>query len=312
MDNRSFTPIIVAAYYILLLIVAGVGSFQFDWFNGPTALAVILVIAPIAMLLSRNNSADGRGDDSTMAREIRHMANSIETLTQESGLSEAAKRVLHRREERTLLCKSIEQDITDKDWNAAMVLVKELAERFGYRADAEQFRSRIERARAQTLSNEVESAIERLNTLILERQWPEAFAEAASIQRLFPESPSVDGLHQLVQNAKEKYKLELEREFLEAAQREENDKAMDLLRTLDSYLSEDEAEHFREVARGVIGRAKDNLGVRFKLLVQDKSWDKALEVAEEILEEFPNSKMADEIRNMIDVVRDRASQMSRI
>ena len=295
---------------VALLVASVVVTAQSGWLNGPAATAIILALAPIAIILAKP-SDDASSSNSEFAREIRHMANSIETLTQESGLSEAAKRVLHRRQERDLLCKAIEQDITDKDWNAAMILVKELAERFGYRADAESFRTRIERARAETLSSEVEDATTRLKSMVKHQQWGDAFAEAASIQRLFPESPRVDGLHQLVASAKEKFKLNLEREFLEAAQREESTKAMDLLRELDSYLTESEAEHFREVARGVIGKAKDNLGVRFKLLVQDKSWDKALEVAEEILVEFPNSKMAEEIHNMIDVLRQRATHMSR-
>ncbi|MFG0256383.1 MAG: hypothetical protein ACF8GE_00600 [Phycisphaerales bacterium JB043] len=312
MNTRST---IVLIYYLLIL-SAVIGVYlTLDWFDAPiaiTVIAVVLVIAPLAILIAIGSSSDQFDESSELAREVRHMANSIETLTQESGLSEAAKRVLHRRQERDLLCKAIEQDITDKDWNAAMVLVKELAERFGYRVDAEQFRGRIERARAETLSQEVESAISNLRQIIDEQRWTDAFAEAASIQRLYPESPRVDGLQQLVASAKERRKLDLEREFLEAAQREETDRAMELLKNLDHYLTEDEAAHFREVARGVIGRAKENLGVRFKLLVQDKSWNKALEVAEEILEEFPNSRMADEIRDMIDTLRSNAAQIRHI
>ncbi|MHC4975615.1 MAG: hypothetical protein ACYTF7_03300 [Planctomycetota bacterium] len=304
---------LILTYYIVLLIAAVALSMSIEWFNAGIAITVILVITPLAILMATRQSGGGAVDSgSELAREVRHMANSIETLTQESGLSEAAKRVLHRRQERDLLCKAIEQDITDKDWNAAMVLVKELAERFGYRADAEQFRGRIERARAETLSQEVESAISRLKEILEDQRWTDAFAEAASIQRLFPESPRVDGLQQLVAGAKERRKMDLEREFLEAAQREETDRAMELLKSLDGYLTEDEAEHFREVARGVIGRAKENLGVRFKLLVQDKNWNKALEVAEEILDEFPNSRMADEIRGMIDTLRNNAAQMRQI
>ena len=40
--------------------------------------------------------------------------------------------------------RAIEEDMATGEWDAAMVLVRELAERFGYRADAEEFRARIE------------------------------------------------------------------------------------------------------------------------------------------------------------------------
>ena len=70
------------------------------------------------------------------------------------------------------------------------------------------------------------------------------------------------------------------------------------------------AEQFREVARGVIGKARDNLGVRFKLLVQDKSWGEALVVGEQIIENFPNSRMAGEVREMLDTLRERSGRQT--
>ncbi|MEC9372443.1 MAG: hypothetical protein VYC34_01305, partial [Planctomycetota bacterium] len=238
------------------------------------------------------------------------LADAINTMTQEAGLSDAAKRVLHRRQERELLRREIERDIADEDWDAAMVLVKELAERFGYRMDAEEFRARIERARAENLDRNVSQAITRLDQLIGAGRWTDAYAEAARITRLFPESHLVENLRQRVDGARERYKVELERRFLLAAERDEIDEAMHLLKELDVYLTEAEAEQFREVARGVIGKARDNLGVRFKLAIQDRNWIGAVEFGERIMQDFPNTRMSQEVRGMIDMLRSRAAEMS--
>lgn len=250
----------------------------------------------------REQSPTPRGE----GRKIDRLAAAIEEMVQEGGLSESAKRVLHRRTERELLRRAIEQDIRDEDWQAAMVLIRELAERFGYRADAEEFRARVERARAESLDRHVEGAIQKFEALLEQRRWTDAYAEAARIQQLYPDSPRVDGLRERVDEARQRFKRDLERRFLHAAQRDEVDRAMDLLKEMDAYLSEEEAEPLREVARGVIGKARENLGARFKLLIEDKEWAEAARVGERIIQEFPNTRMAQEVHSMMDFLRERA------
>ncbi|TVQ31217.1 MAG: hypothetical protein EA376_10110 [Phycisphaeraceae bacterium] len=274
---------------------------------GFVGLIITIALLPIGL---RSGSGEPTGAENAMGERLDRVATAIETMTSEAGLSDAAKRVLHRRHERELLRREIQRDIADGDWDAAMILVKELAERFGYRIDAEEFRGRIERARAETLDRSVAGAIENLDGMIRDRRWADAYAEAARVARLFPDSPRVEGLRQRVDESRQRYKIDLERRFLMAAEREEVETAMDLLKELDIYLTEEEAEPFREVARGVIGKARDNLGVRFKLAIQDKNWHNALEVGERIMADFPNTRMAEEVRGMIDSIRTRVSQMS--
>jgi hypothetical protein len=291
-------------FYLLLVAGCLVVMVTMPDFRGEAFLGLIvsLALAPIGL----RGSAEAEGSMTELADQVHEMSEAIHEMVNEAGLSEAAKRVIHRRQERDLLCRAIEQDITDHDWDAAMILVKELAERFGYRKDAEGFRARIERGRAETYEEAVTRELASLDERLENKQWIAATEEAARIQRLYPDSPRVENLLERVDRAHNRYKLDLERRFLHAAQREETEQAMELLRELDHYLSEEEAAQFREVARGVIGKARDNLGVRFKLLVQDKAWSEALTVGEEIIREFPNSRMAGEVRQMLDVLRERS------
>lgn len=274
-------------------------------FYSALACVLVLAMAPIGVfsvfrtiLHFRGRTSDGRIDA---------LIRAIDGMCREQGLSEGAKRVLHRREERELLRRAIEQDISAEDWDAAMVLVKELAERFGYRADAEEFRARVERVRAQNLDRKVIEALAKLDDMIRNRQWAEAYSEAARIHRLYPDSHRVDGLRERVDEARKRYRKELERKFLLAAQRDEVDTAMGLLKELDQYLTPAEGEQFQEVARGVISKSRENLGVRFKLMVQDHQWSEAIDVGEKIIAEFPNTRMAQEVRDLLPVLRDRAA-----
>ena len=91
------------------------------------------------------------------------------------------------------------------------------------------------------------------------------------------------------------------------AEQDHTDEAMELLKEMDGYLTEAEAEPFREVARGVIGKARENLGLQFKVAVQDRQWATAAAVGRRIVREFPNTRMAQEVRGMLDGILSRAN-----
>lgn len=272
---------------------------------GLLGLVIVATTAPIAMLMSARREesfAEKRTVDELV--QIRRV---LESTREESVLSDDARRAINRRRERELLRRAIEEDIASQDWEAAMLLCTELAERFGYRQDAEEARARIEAARYEYVMQSVNSALTRVDGLIMQRKWEEATTEARRIGRLYRELPRAAGLERRVDQAREMYKADLERRFLTAAQEDRVDDAMQILKELDAYLTESEAAPFREVARGVIGKARDNLGAHFKLAVKDRNWTVALEVGQRILRDFPNSRMADEVRQLIDAVRERAN-----
>jgi len=287
---------------------------------GALAIVLVLAVAPISFASvsgvgvgsggrSAGHPVDGSDGSDPLLAEMVRLRGAVERLHEHQALSDDARRVLNRSRERDLLVGAIEEDITSEDWDAAVVLCNELANRFGYREDAEQFRLRVEQARAQTRDRNVAAAIAALDGLIVQRRWDHGVAHAESIQRLYPDSSRAAGLRQRVENARDRYKTDLERRFLHAAQGENPDEAMSLLKELDAYLTEGEAEPFRELARGVIGKARENLGASFKLAVRDHRWRDAASFGERIIAEFPNSRMAEEVRSMIGGVRERAARV---
>jgi hypothetical protein len=303
-------PVLWAGGAALLLSVAMIA---YGWSLDPRSWAlvaaggvgVVITILAVALggLLAGRAAVGSSG--AAAAAELRDLARAIENLAEQQSLSEEACRVLNRRRDRELLRRAIEEDIAAEDWDAAMVLVKELAERFGYRTEAEEFRQRIEQARFETVQRRVNEGIASLEALVEQRRWDQALVEAGRIGRLYPDSPRVEGLRHRVEHARQLYKADLERRFLMAAEESRIDDAMSLLRELDAYLTEAEAEPFREVARGVIGKARENLGAQFKLAVHDRRWSRAAEIGERIIEQFPNSRMAHEVRGLLDSIRSR-------
>jgi len=222
-------------------------------------------------------------------------------------LSETAKKVAFRREDVSLLHRTIRQDIAEHDFNAAMVLVEALGSFYGQLPEAEAFREEIRKMRAADQEAQVEAGVLEMDRILARHDFTGARREADRLTRLYPDAQGADGLHEWVDRAKAQYKLDLEADFIEAKDRGEIDKALDLMTRLDKMLTPAEAEPFREAAREVFAKKRDNLGLQFKLAVHDKEWNTAVEVGEEIMGKFPNSRMADEVRELIGVLRGNAA-----
>ena len=292
--------IVYAAALALSVHLAMTGEYRL----GAGGALLVLTMAPIAFSFALGGS---RRQHKALLQRVEELTHAVRIFTDHAALSDDARRVLSRGNDRALLTQAIEEDVAAGNLDAAMILVNELADRFGFRDEAEQHRRRIEAMRSETNERRITDAIQYLDGLILQRRWDEAFADASRLLRLYPDSQRVFGLRGRIERAQRSHRDELERRFLVAAQEDRTDEALGLLRELDAHLSPAEAEPLRELARGVIGKAKENLGASFRLAVQDRRWTEAASIGERIIAQFPNTRMAAEIRDVIDGIRQRAT-----
>jgi hypothetical protein len=294
------------------LAVAALGLFLFGAIEGDRGaqgvglLGLILVGLGLALALQIEElgRGDGRGQPDAWRRRMEQL---VETIREHSMLSDTAKRALFRGRELELLRKLIEEDLGRGEYHAALRLCDDMAELFGYREEAESFRSRINRSRHADYQAQVGGAMEELAALLAQRDWPRAHEMAARIRRLFPEAHVQQEVDARMARVRLEHKEELERAFLDAAQREDVELAMKYLRQLDRYITSEESGRLQEIAQDVVTKHKSNLGVQFKLAVNDHRWVDAARIGDAIMNEFPNSKMAGEVKAMIDVLRTRAS-----
>ncbi len=83
------------------------------------------------------------------------------------------------------------------------------------------------------------------------------------------------------------------------------------LRELDTYLTPTEGLALKESASSVFRTKLHNLGVQFALAVTEKKWAGALEAGQQIVRDFPNSRMSHEIRSKMDILQARARQTAK-
>jgi len=173
---------------------------------------------------------------------------------------------------------------------------------------ARELREEINSIRHHAVQSELEDAIATFDSHLDQRNWGGAFAEAARIRERFPGTELIRDLEQRALAAREQHKAELRARFTDAAERDRIDEALSLMKELDRYLSREEGEQFAPLAQRVITRHRERLSGEFRQAVQERRWADASRTGEVIIRDYPNTKMADEVRSMIDLIRTRATQ----
>ncbi len=274
--------------------------------SGLVGILMAFAAFPLACLLATQSTSDGsvdrRGVSSPATERL------LQQIHDNTMLSDNAKRVLFRDRELSLLRSAIEEDIAHGDYNASLTLCDEMANLFGYREEAEAFRQRIQQAGQASFESKIRAAIAEFDGVLATRDWAKAHREAGRIKRLYPSHPLVQDIDQRILHARDEHKRELEAQFMEAAAREDVELSMSLLKHLDRYLTREEAERFGPMAQGIVIKHRERLSTQFKQAVNDHRWSEASQIGDLIIAEYPNTKMADEVRSMIDALRVRASQ----
>lgn len=279
---------------IVLLALSGIAGF---------VSLVMLVVGMVQLAICR--AAQVRAGAAAPADE---MVSLLRSMNDRMLLSDQAKRIAYRERDREAMRQAVIEDLEKRDYDAALALVNEMIEAYGLHSEASQLRHDIMEAQSRQHQAAVDEAMQRIDQIISRHDWDAAKREANALVRRYPNEARVVELPERIEQARIDRKHELEREFLRAAQRDQFDHAMDVLTELDRYLDPGEAERYRETAREVIGQRRQNIGMRFKLSVHDHDFVSALNVGQQIINEFPNTKMAEEVRQMMPVLRQRATE----
>jgi hypothetical protein len=242
---------------------------------------VVLVGGAVAAAATLPRPAPPADHLASLRDKVDELTDTVREMAAHNALSADARRVLFRKQERDLLAQAIEEDIAESHWDAAAVLVNELESRLGYTAEAATFRARIASLRAPS-------------------PLPEGGAGGGLSSVITVTTPTP------LDTARPATKQELERRFMAAANEGRAEAAMSILAELDEYLTPEEGEPLREIARGVIAKTRDAMGEQFKAAVQGKRWHEAVSVGEQIVARFPNTRMASEVRDVMDALKARA------
>jgi hypothetical protein len=274
---------------------------------GLVQLAIAAALQPITLIIFRNIS-DGRYRFDQLLSAVEQQKILMESLKETASLSDASKQIAFRQKDREALRAAIQEDLQRGDTDSALQLVGEMERRFGSKRETETLRDQIETGQRDAITRQVRDAVEHIDQTLGRFDWSAAQREAEKLVRQLPNHPDVRRLPERVQTAKDAHKRELLKQWKDAVARDDVDRSVELLKHLDQYISPSEAEAYKEAARDVFKKKLQQLGVQFALHAHDKNHIEAFRIAQQIVEEFPNSRMAAELKERMDILAERAHQ----
>jgi hypothetical protein len=266
-------------------------------------IIMIIKLIGISELLENTQSGMMR---ITEAQEKNRAA--LEELKENMRLSESAKAIVYREADTIAIRELVFNKLQDKNIDAANLIINELAATSQYKQLAEQLRKQTDSFLGAGDQGQQNQLIANIEQLFSKYEWAKASVQIENLIKAFPDSERAKQMRQELVDKKAERKKMLLNLWDDAVKREATDRSLEILRELDAYLTPNEGLALQEAARDVFRNKLHNIGVQFSIAVSGKQWEKALDAGERIIREFPNSKMAQEIREKLEVLKERVRE----
>jgi hypothetical protein len=319
--KRTLPPFnwIYVVAIVLALATLGCGIYQVvtdqeGWaMVGAGCLGLVAVLAswPITLCLHDARCSRAGEREATMQpliERIDQMSILINTISEQQLLSDRAKSIAYRVKDREAVRRAISEEMAKQDWEAALVLADEIERGFGYRGEAARVRAEIDQRRQENVRRQINDVMGTIDRHTRAEQWSAALREAERLMQMFPDNEQVRSLPVEIENRRQAHKRQLLSSWTDAVARHDVDGSIEILKQLDTYLTPSEAESMQETARSVFKEKLNNLGKQFGAAVQDRRWVEAIRIGETVIREFPNSRIAQEVRENMDSLRQRAAE----
>ena len=269
--------------------------------------ALVFISALLTMLSRIFKILDALRDNSAKLEEVtkalENISSDLVQINHSTRVSDAAKAIAFRDADIQTLREAVFDKLQQQDFNAAEEIINEIAKRPEYKELAEQLRIQTKRYHDSTDQERLNQVIAHINKLLDECQWARASAQIEGLIKAHPDNEQAKAMRQVLLDKKQERKRVLLAAWDDAIQRQETDRSLDILKELDQYLTPNEGLALQEAARDVFRTKLHNLGVQFAISVTEKRWVNALEIGQNIITDFPNSKMSEEIRGKLDVLK---------
>lgn len=280
--------------------VSGVRNLVFLLGSLTFLAALLAVLSRVSGIVNAMRENSAQMQEATKALEsIRH---SLSEINHSTRVSDTVKAIAFRDADRQSLREAVFDKLKQKDFDGAYEIIDEISTHSEYRDLSRELRRQVDDYRDATEDERIDQAIAHIETLFASAHWAKASIQIESLIKTHPQSEKAKSMRQALVDQKEQRKRALLAAWDDAVKRQETDRSLEILRELDMYLTPNEGLALQEAARDVFKTKLHNLGVQFAMAVADKQWAGALDVGQEIIRKFPNSRMSGEIREKLSVL----------
>lgn len=328
MDHRklpSFTWIYIVAFLVVLaaatrgwLLLHNSAGSSAELQTGAALLAAgclglvaILVTLPIALnLIATRKSLHRHQHDlmTSLGDRLQGISVLMNLISEQQLLSDRAKAIAFREKDHDALHRAVREEIGRHNWEVAHLLANDIESQFGYKQEADAFRAQIVAQRGEVQRRQLAELVGPVDRHIKAEAWGAALQEAQQIMERFPDDEHVQRLPEEIEARRQQRKQQLRDSWQEAINRHDVDGSIEILKKLDLYLTPAEADSMQEIARNVFKEKREALRIRFAQAVKDNRIADAIRLGDEIMTDFPNTRMAQEVREMMDALRQRITE----
>lgn len=319
MEQRKL-PSFTWVYLILIalsLVLVVVGAFHqkpgTDWTVialGILGLIIVGAAWPLSEVLAGERAEPGAEQQSmnVIAERLEQISVLMNAISDQQLLSDRAKAVAYREKDREAIRRAIQEELARQDWDAATALANDIESEFGYKEEANRFREEIRNRRQDAVRKQIQEVVAVIDRHTRSEQWNGALREAERLMGMFPDNEQVKNLPVEIDARRQAHKKQLLDSWNDAVARHDVDGSIEILKQLDTYLTPAEAEGMQETARQVFKEKLNLLSKQFSDAVRDHKWVEAMRVGEAISREFPNTRIAQEVREKMETLRQRANE----
>ena len=307
--------ILIALLAVIGIVCSLVSTIRDNETLGAVGLTVMIVafwVAFFAFLLSSRESIRSIKDNGdrldNVAEMINRNNNLLSQIAQASKLGDAAKSIAFRDAERTELAEAVIAKLHAHEFEATSAMISAMERKTEYQSLAVQLRDTAQKYRNATEKERIRQAVNHILQLGREHRWTQAYRAADNLIKAYPYSEEAKAVRGKLKQVRDARKKELLALWDEAVLAKDTDRSLEILKELDLYLTPSEGLALQDAASSVFKMKLHNLGVRFSLAVTENHWHHALETGQQIMRDFPNSRMAHEIRGKLDILELRAKQ----
>jgi len=272
-------------------------------------LLAALLTLPVALNLVAARKAALEHQEEIMealGERLQSIAVLMNLISEQQLISDRAKGVVFREKDREAVRRAVQEEIGRQDWEAALNLANDIEASFGYKQEADRFREEIHAKLEEVQRRRMAEMTAPIDRYVQAEAWGAALQEAQKLMAQHPNDAQVQRLPEEIENRRQMRKQQLRASWDEAVVRHDVDGSIEILKHLDLYLTPAEADSMQEIARNVFKEKREALRVRFALAVQDHNWAEAIRLGDEIINDFPNTRIAQEVREKMEALRKRA------
>lgn len=264
-------------------------------------VALLTILSQISGIAGALRDSSAKMEEATKALD--NIRNGLQQINHSTRISEPVKAIAFRDEDRQSLREAVFEKLKQKDFDGAYEIIDEISIHSGYRTLATEMRIQVDTYRNATEEERIDQAIDHIEMLFRSCRWAKASIQTEALVREHPHSEKAGAMRQQLIDRKAERKKILLAAWDDAIQRQETDRSLEILKELDMYLTPNEGLALQEAAKDVFKTKLHNLGVQFAMAISDKKWGDALDIGQQIVRDFPNSRMSGEIRERLDVLR---------